>query len=162
MNCTIKKHELLKMLAVHYINVQTKKADSHILGISFDDIHKKLNVNHQELLTLTSELFDNAEIGYHNAHNVEGLYAENKGISAYSNKKYLKKYRKSIIDNIKDITQIIIPILSVIIAILAITLKIENFNQKNQKQIDDLKSKIKIMEKMVINSGVTKINKNSR
>ncbi len=157
MNYTIKKHKLLKILAPHNINVQSGLINSP-LGISFEDIHKKLNVTHEQLLTISSELFDLKEIGYHNAHNVEGLYAEEKGISAYSTKKYLKQYRKSIIDNIKDIIQIVIPVISVIIAYLAITLKIETFNKKNEEQINTLEKRLKIIENLKTNPSKLKAN----
>jgi hypothetical protein len=147
MNYTIKKHKLLEILAIQNVNVQTGEAKVHVLGISYDEIHKKLNVTHNQLLTLTSELFENKEIGYHNAHNFEGLYAETKGIAAYSTKKYLKLNRKIAIDNIKDIIQIVIPVISLIVAVFAITLKIESFNHKNEERIENLEKRINSIEK---------------
>jgi hypothetical protein len=144
MNYNIKRHKLLEILTEQNLNVQLDKPGFQILGISYDEIYKKLNITDFQLLELTSELYDNKEIGYHNAYEVEGLYAKNKGIAAYSNKKYLKLYKKSIVENVKDVIQIAIPVLSVIVAIVALTIKIETVNNQNEKRFNDIEKKVNL------------------
>jgi hypothetical protein len=147
MNYNVKRHKLLELLSNQNINVQLEKPGFMALGVSYEEIYSKLNLTDFQLLKLTSELYENKEIGYHNAYDIEGLYAENKGISAFSNKKYLKLYRKGIIEYIKDIIQILIPVLSVIIAFLALTIKIQNVNSENEEHFKDIRNEILLMDK---------------
>lgn len=144
MNYNLKRHQLLEILANQNLSVQLKKPGYSVLGISYEEIYKTLNITELDLGLLTAELYDNKEIGYHNNYNVEGLYAENKGITAYSNKKYLKLSRKEKTENIKDIIQIVIPVLSVLMAILTLTLKIENINNENEKRFQKIEHKINL------------------
>ena len=143
MNYNKKRHHLLNILSNQNLNVQLNRDKYIAVGVSYEEILKHLSTTELELGFLTAELYDNQEIGYHNAFEIEGLYAENKGITAFSNKKYLKLSRKEKIDNIKDIIQIIIPVLSIVVAILAITLKIKNINLENDKRFEKIEQKLK-------------------
>lgn len=142
MNYNLKRHKLLEILAHQNLNVQLEKPSYLTIGVSYEEICKDLDVTELELGFLTAELYDNKEIGYHDAYNVEGLFAENKEITAYSNKKYLKLSRKGKIENIKDIIQIVIPVLSVVVAILALTLRLESINSENEKRFQKIEQKI--------------------
>ncbi len=66
-NYNLKRHKLLEVLSTQNLNVQLRKEGCLALGISYEEIYSKLNINAFELLIITSELYENKEIGYHNA-----------------------------------------------------------------------------------------------
>ncbi|AIJ37139.1 hypothetical protein K5L04_07085 [Flavobacterium psychrophilum] len=145
-NYNLKRHKLLEVLSTQNLNVQLRKEGCLALGISYEEIYSKLNINAFELLIITSELYENKEIGYHNAYNIEGLYSETLGISAFSNGKYKKAHWNEIISKIKDVTQIVIPVLALIIAIITLTTKLENSELKNKKELNQIKASIEKLE----------------
>lgn len=147
MNYNLKRHKLLEILATQNINKNLNVEGYNVLGVSFDSICKKLNVDEFELKKITSELYQQKEIGYHNTYDTVGLYADHFGITAYSNKKYLKLNNKYIIENLKNIVQVVIPILSLIVAFMAIYTKINTINERTEKELQQIKKEIQIIKK---------------
>ena len=148
MNLHLKRHKLLGILAKQRGDLKLKKADPMILGVSTESILKDLNCNEDELELITSELHTQDEIKYFNAHGVVGFFARPNGVSAFSDKKYLRLNNSRIKSNLKDFVQIIIPILSLVIAVLAISLKINNLNSKTDKEI----KAIELKQESILNS----------
>lgn len=153
MNLNKKRHKLLELLSIHRNNVQLKKAKYNALGVSFTDLHAELNCNDNELQIITAELYSSDEIGYHDAHNITGLFATKNGLSAYSNKKYIKLFWENIFNLSKNIVQIFIPVLALIVAILSFTLKFDNIQKQSGKELKEVKlllleqqKRIKVLE----------------
>src|SRR5574343_1232649 len=134
MNLYKKRHKLLELLSKHRNNVELNKAKYNAFGVTFEDIYKSLNCNDDELHIITSELYTSQEIGYHNAYDIIGLFAKEKGLSAFSNKKYLKLWWDNLFNISKNIVQIFIPILSLIIAYVALTTKSSNLQKQSEKE----------------------------
>ena len=95
---------------------------------------------------IKQSLLDSAEVERHNPRYILGLYSTLKGVASFNDKKYTKAFFDDIINILKNIVQIVIPILSLFIAYYAIQLKISELNNYNQKQIDTLRKEIKILK----------------
>lgn len=134
-----KRHKLLKLLSIHRNNVELGKAKQNALGVSFEIIFKELNCNEDKLQIITSELYTSDEIGYHNAHNINGLFATDKGLSAFSNRKYIKIYWDNFFNTAKNIVQVFIPVFSLIIAYVALTTKSDNLQKQYEKELQEVK-----------------------
>gem|GEM_PF-6613006 len=80
------------------------------------------------------------------------MYAKEAGVASFSDKKYLKLAYKNKIDKIKDVVQIVIPIISLLIALGAIYFKVENFNRENELKFKKLEEKIEKLELQESNS----------
>lgn len=142
MNLELKRHKLLGILSKQRNDLELKKAEYNALGVTFEKIHKELNCNKDELKLITSELYTEDEIGYHDAYDIVGVFAKDKGLSAFANKKYYRIYWKRISDLTKNAVQIIIPILSLLIAFVALTSKIESLNKSTDNKIDNLEKQV--------------------
>lgn len=145
MSKNYKRHQLLKLLADQHIKKEIGKANSLALGVPFEIIYKELKCNDYQLRELSAVLCENGEIGYQDAYGIKGLFAEEKGISAYSERKYIREHNKRLKDNIKDVVQIFIPTISLLIAYLAITTKVDNLANSNLEEIDGLKNNISLL-----------------
>ena len=145
MNYNTKKHQLLGLLSKQHAMVQLSKPGFDALGISYNNIYLKLSIIDVELVVLTSELYDNGEIEYYNHFDVEGICTTNKGIAAFSNEKYKKLNSKFLIEKIKDLVQIIIPVLSLIVAIAALTIKLDSINNENKVRFDKIERQLKLI-----------------
>ncbi|MDK2773326.1 MAG: hypothetical protein KYX68_14065 [Flavobacterium sp.] len=139
MNLYKKRHKLLELLSKHRNNVELNKAKYNALGVSFEEIYKELKCNDDELHVITSELYTSDEIGYHDAYNIIGLFAKDKGLSAFSNRKYIKLWWDNLFNISKNIVQIFIPILSLIIAYVALTTKSNQIQKKSEKELQEVK-----------------------
>ncbi|GAA4276000.1 hypothetical protein [Aquimarina mytili] len=107
-----------------------------------------MKCNRFELEKISSELYQNKEIGYYD-YDFKGLYIEEKGVASYSNKKYYSLFINWITDSIKLGVQIFIPVLSLLIAYMALSLKLKNTNIENERRIIHLENKLKYFEKQV-------------
>jgi hypothetical protein len=153
MNLNKKRHKLLELLSKHRNNVELKKAKYNALGVSFDEIYKELYCNEDELQILTAELYTSDEIDYHNAHNIVGLFAKDKGLTAFSNRKYIKICWDNFFNTSKNIVQVFIPVFSLIIAYVALTTKSDNLQKQYEKELQEVRllllkqqERIKLME----------------
>jgi hypothetical protein len=145
MNINKKRHKLLELLSKHRNDVKLKKAKHHALGLSFEDIYNELNCNEDELQLIVAELYTCEEIGYHDTYDIVGLFARNNGLTSFSNKKYKRINNAFVKNSIKDLVQIIIPVLSLIITVLVII----NNNSKTSKEIKVIEQKIELLQKQI-------------
>mgnify|MGYP000892693112 FL=1 len=159
MKLYIKRHRLLKLLSKHRNNVIINNPVNSSLGVTFEDIYKDLNCTEKDLYIITSELYISDEIGYHDANNIVGLYVKEKGVSAFSNRKYINILYDKLINILKNIVQIFIPILSLIIAYVALTTKTNNLKKLYEKELQEVKKELK-EQKLYIESLKTSNNQN--
>jgi hypothetical protein len=131
MRLDLERHKLLKILSVQRKKLETKKLHDEILGTSFDELFQKMRCDDGKLSEITSELFDNKEIGNYNQHNINGLVCDNKGLTSVSNGKYKARYWKDLWNNLLTISQIIVPILALLIALIAV---LDSRQSKAQKE----------------------------
>lgn len=91
MNIDRKRHKLLGILTEQRKNVELKKKDYDTLGVPFTTLYEKLKCDEDCLHSITSELYSLDEIKYHDANQIIGLYVRPLGMTAFTNKKYLKR-----------------------------------------------------------------------
>lgn len=116
-----KRNNLLKLLSNKRSAFDLGIGEQTIIGISYEDILQNLNCSLDELHLITSELFENKEIKYYNVNGIEGLCCTLKGVVAFSNNKYKNDAIDPYILRAKNISTILVPILSLIITIIALT-----------------------------------------
>ena len=144
MNSNLLRHQILEILTKQYIIAENS---SEPLGVSFTVIESELKCTNVFLRQSISELYDNKEIGYHDAYDIIGVHATEKGVASFSNKKYWRIDRLTKVNFIKDCIQIIIPVLSLIVAVLAITMKIDNANEATRKSQIEVLKRVESLEK---------------
>lgn len=135
-------HKLLKIM--YSYGDYPDFGDHATLGsFSHDELKEKLKLSKVDVALLLRNLVDNNEIKKIE----EAIFIISPlGMKAYTTGKYIKAYRKSIVDNVKDIATIIVPVLSLIVAILAISLK---FNGPTKEEFIVLQKKIEKIEKEI-------------
>ena len=144
MNIDDKRHKLLGLLTKQRNDLELKKAKDNSLGVPFNKIYKELDCNEYELQLITSELYTSDEIGYHDAHNIVGLFAKKNGKTAYAN----KKYKRRISDRKKERVKFILLILAFIISLASLyfsnmaNIRKSTFDTENK----ELKNKIDTLE----------------
>lgn len=146
-----KRHELLKLLSIRCVEIQLGKIKENGIGVSYEEICKSLDCDRHKLYEISNLLYDEKEIDYFDAYNIKGLYAKSKGITSYTDKKYLKLKNSRIKNNIKDIVSIVIPVLSLLIALFTIWYKVDTINSKNEIEIKEIKEKLEIQEGKINN-----------
>jgi len=145
MNINKNRHKLLGLLSEQYFNRQFENQDTYL---SFDFIKTNMKVSDRELMLLYSKLHEDKEADFYSVSGNEGLYATDKGVTSFSEKKYVLENEKIFFDRLKNWTQIIIPILSLSATILVITLSEIRINKK-QEDINELNKRVKELETMV-------------
>ena len=137
------KHKILEILA--HQNVISGLPDAKNSDIGLDDevilAKIKITVTKYELLKLS--LFEEQEVGRHNPKYVLGLYATTKGVHSFNTRKYIIENQNVLKTKVKDIVQIVVPVLSLIITILVI---VRN-DVKTNKEIETLNHKIEAIQK---------------
>lgn len=156
MNYNLKRHKLLGILSNGRDNFNIIKDRRNILGVSFEEMYKKLKCNEAELHSITSELYTSKEIEYYDAYNVIGLFSTPEGLTAYENRKYINVFWNNFFNTSKNIVQVFIPVFSLIIAYVALTTKSDNLKKEVDKELQVLKKTILIQEKK-INKLETKV-----
>ncbi|WP_420553084.1 hypothetical protein [Tenacibaculum aiptasiae] len=144
MNLDRKRHKLLELLTKQRKNVELKKNGFDTLGVPFKILLEELNCNEDQLHSITSELYSSDEIKYHDANQVIGLYVRPLGMTAFTNKKYLKRINT----RIKDIIKFWIAIIAIAISLGSFYIsKVKNIsNSAFDKESKELKLKIDTME----------------
>jgi hypothetical protein len=142
-----KRHKLLEILSKRAIDIQLRNINESAVGVSYEKICERLNCNRDELYKLSNVLFDEKEVGTHDAYEIKGMYATQKGITSYTDKKYLRLRNLRIKNNVKDIVSIVIPVLSLLIALASIWFKVDTINTKNEKEIKEMKRELKLNDK---------------
>ncbi len=157
MNIDTKRHKLLGILTKQRNDLELKKAEYNALGVPFDKIYKKLDCDEDELKLITSELYTSDEIGYHDAHNIVGLYAKKNGKTAFSN----KKYKRRISERKKERVKFILPILAFAISLASLYFsnitnirksKFESENKELKDKIDTLELRVNKLKLDVYNN----------
>lgn len=138
------RHKILEILSKHY--VKTEVDDGFILGLPFELLYKKTNLDKYRFREITSVLYDEKEIEYHDANGVIGIFSTEKGLASFSSKKYYKLFWNNIFDNLKSIIQIIIPVLSLVITIMVIN----KDDLKTTKEIQKMKNEIKSLRRDIL------------
>ncbi|MBE7635195.1 hypothetical protein LNJ05_12940 [Tenacibaculum finnmarkense genomovar ulcerans] len=158
MNIDTKRHKLLGILTEQRKNVELKKEGYNTLGVAFEDIYKIIDCDENELHSITSELYTSGEIKHHNAHNIVGLFAKDKGVTAFSNKKYHNRVIERRKERAKFFVQTVIPILALIVAILSLSIKFDNLKMQSDKELQKLEDKL-LKQKMRIDNMETNLKK---
>ena len=151
MNIDAKRHKLLELLSKQRKDVELKKATYNVLGVTFEKIYEELKIDSDELYSITSDLYSSEEIAYHNAHDIVGLFAKDKGVTSFVNEKYKKRIYDRRIERIK----LVLPILAVGISLASLYVsKINNIGRSKfdietkeiQAQIDTLMFQINLLK----------------
>ncbi|WP_055093923.1 hypothetical protein [Flavobacterium aquidurense] len=134
---------LHKLLNIFYSNGDyPDHGDDVIFGsFSHDELKDLLKLPKLEVALLLRNLVDNNEL---EKVEVDTFIISHLGMKAFVTGKYIKLYRKAIIDNLKDIASIIVPILSLTVAILAISIKL---NSPSKEDFEVLQKKVEKLEK---------------
>ena len=148
-NVDYKRHQLLKILSENRTIRELRIDKTERLGISFEDICKKLNCNRKQLHRITSEMYESEEILFTNIE-LNGLYGTRKGIESNSNLKYLKRYYALWLDLGRNFSQIIIPTASLIIATIVLLKDNASIESKLKVLKEDIITEIKQKEKSQI------------
>jgi hypothetical protein len=148
------RHLILEKLYLKNSNSEKIKngeaADIFDAGLTVAEIGVLIKKNDAERDLILSELNNSKEIIYSETSGSGYFINPNSGVSALSNKKYLKKNEDIIINWFRIFAQIIVPVLSLIVAVLVLTLKLNSFtdniesklNKKNKLELNRLESKI--------------------
>jgi hypothetical protein len=138
MNIDTKRHKLLGILTEQRKNVELKKEGYNALGVTFENIYSGIDCDKDELHSITSELYTSEEIGYHDAHNIVGLFAKDKGVTAFANKKYSNR----IVERRKERVKFILPILAILIS--SASLYFSKFANIDEKQFDKVNKEMQM------------------
>jgi hypothetical protein len=144
MNIDTKRHKLLGILTKQRKDLELKKAEYNALGVSFYKLYNELDCDEDELHSITSELYTSEEIGYHDAHNIVGLFAKDKGVTAFANKKYSNR----IVERRKERVKFILPILAILISSASLYFsKFANIDEKQFYKVNkEMQMKIDTLE----------------
>lgn len=116
-----KRHNLLKLLCSQHDLIRSDK--STLRGLDYSVIYKEMNIDKTMLGRITNELYTNKEIGNHNLYNVNGIYATQLGATSFQNKVYLNRNKTFIINSLKDLVQILVPVISLLTTFYVIQTK---------------------------------------
>jgi len=151
----LKKHELLKILSAQRQNSKTP------VGVPFEDILRSMDIDKEYLDEISGELFGFDEIGFfEDSQYKKGLHARKEGVSSYSSKKYIKRYKKDRWENRKNWVQTYSPILSLVLAIMALSLTYSNIPLLEEQRQKELEKRIKKIEYQI--KGMEFLSKNTQ
>jgi len=142
------RHSLLKKLSEKLLREIDNPSDqADVIGMSYEEIDLFLKNKKGERALILSELEKSDEIVYFNL-TTKGCFIEPKnGLSALTEKKYLKRNNAIILNWLRNFVQIFIPIASLLIALLALSINIEKNKKANNKKIEKLELRIEQLEK---------------
>jgi len=135
-------HKLLSFLKRKYEKYNIEEATKYCF--TSEQLGKELHININEVEKILYNLQEFECVDYSKS---LGFKISENGIKKQLNRFFIYKGNESIKSNLKDIVQIIIPILSLLVAILAIYFKVEKLNKQNEKEIKQLKNRIEVLEK---------------
>ena len=147
------RHKALLILSKKFnklLNEKTGSIGGNEIGLSNEELNSLLNIDDRKRRLVFSELFKNEEVMPYHLDGISGCFIHSeKGLESLANERYLERNREIIINWIKDLVQIAIPVLSLIITILVIirdhTKRNKEMQQIEQK-VEELKKNIKSME----------------
>ena len=82
-------------------------------------------------------------------HKLLGLFAKDKGVTAFSNKKYHNRVIERRKERVKFFVQTIVPILALVVAILSLSLKFDNLKMQSDKELQKLEYKLLKQKKRI-------------
>lgn len=115
--------------------------NGEIIGVSNEFLCKKVNIDKYKFREIVSVLYECGEIEDYNCNDIKGIYATEKGISSFAQNKYIYSFLGDIVNFLKGIVQILIPILSLIITLVIVS--------KNNNQNENFKHRIELLEKQL-------------
>lgn len=152
MNDNIVRHRILRELSKITIKNDVKSITQIVneqYDLTLEELPKRTKCSDIEIRRSVSLLLLNNEVFLLNTEK-KGLLIEEAGVSAYSTNKYIKVFYNNIISIIKDVVQILIPVISMIIALIAVANSdskksdmLEIKMQKMQIQLKDIGEYIK-------------------
>ncbi|WNM20282.1 hypothetical protein [Flavobacterium capsici] len=134
-------HKLLTFLKEKYETYNMEDVSKYCF--TSEQLGKQLNINVNKIEEV---LFSLKEFDCVDYSKNSGFKISDNGIKKQLNRFFIYKGNENIKLNLKDIVQIIIPLLSLLIATLAIYCKFDKFNKENENEIIKLKNKIEILE----------------
>ncbi|SEB01100.1 hypothetical protein SAMN05443667_11531 [Flavobacterium gillisiae] len=140
MNNNRLKHKLLKILSKQYVISGFENAENTEIGLNDDIILPLLKVSIEEYELLKMSLFEEKEVFRHNPKYKLGLYATDKGVASFVNKKYKKRNEDIILNWFKVFVQIVVPVLALIIAVLSLTIKLDTLKMQSDKELQKLEN----------------------
>ena len=148
-NINYKKHKLLKCLTKHYILYWQKSVGLEKDYLTFTELRKKLkwNLTQLEIIYIGLEKEGELEQKVDNINNY--LKIKEKGITSYTDNKYIDRFWKGAFSYSKDLAGIVIPLLSLVIAYKAIAYKVESHSQSQEKSLISIEKKLKQIEKQI-------------
>jgi cell division protein FtsL len=149
MNIDAKRHKLLGILTEQRKNNELKKEGYNALGVTFENIYSGIDSDDDELHSITSDLYTSEEIGYYDAYNIVGLFAKDKGLTAFANKKYHNRVTERRKEKIKFLVQTAIPVLALLIAIITLSTKFNSLKMQSDEELQKLESVIKEQEQRI-------------
>lgn len=137
------KHKILEVLSSQSILSDMPDAENREIGLDDEVILSKVKVSKVKYELLKFSLFEEKEVERHNPRYTIGLFATTKGVHSFNTRKYIIENQNVLKTKVKDIVQIVIPVLSLIITILVIVTN----EVKTNKEIESLKLKIEAIQK---------------
>lgn len=148
MNDNFTRHKILKVLSAKLVENDVAHANGENSGtwaVPFKEISEKTKCSEFKIRQAVSVLLDNKEVFLNNVE-FNGLGVEEAGLSAFSTNKYLNIYKSSIINFIKDLVQIFIPVISMAITLIAVS------NSNHNVKIDKIETKLQEMQVSLTNT----------
>jgi hypothetical protein len=142
MNLNLKRHKTLEVLSIKRIQFDSGQIDSGFtLGVSFEELQSELKSDREKCEIIFAPLYNENEVEYTDV-GVKGICLTQKGLTSFSNKKYVKENKKIILNWFKNFVQIAIPVLSLIVAILVII----KDDIKTSKEIRAIEQKVELLQ----------------
>jgi hypothetical protein len=140
----IKRHRLLKFLAKKRKDLISIEDPDDIIGVSRENMMKKLSCSELGLNIIISEMVLSKEIDHYDINNIKGFFLRDEGFKELVNRKYTKRFWKYYGDIVKKTVEISIPVLSLLVALIAVSSsrKDEQYRQENQINILQLQKQI--------------------
>ncbi|KIA88415.1 hypothetical protein [Kaistella jeonii] len=135
MNNNRVKHKILKHLSISYVAMKNDNLANpeYNFGLSYERLQLLIKEEDNEAFNVFQYLNETNEVGVKNI-GFDGLYLTSNGYISFAEEKYLKRNQNILLKFLKNVVQILIPILSLIIAITALTIK----NSKLEKRIENI------------------------
>lgn len=147
MRGNITKHRILKILNTNSINEKKDhKINEYIditkVGMSFDDLSRKLKLSKERILEICFALGSFEEVEPFNINKKDGISIRLKGTEAMLSKKYIIANKRILISFFEDFVKVFIPVLMALIAIFSLYFNFRIVAKYDQKY-QDLQLEIK-------------------
>ncbi len=143
------RHSLLKKLSEKFLKEKDNPSNqADVIGLTYEEIDLFLKNKKGKRELIFSELEKANEIVFFDLDSKKGCFIELKnGLSALTEKKYLKRNNTIILNWLRNFVQIFIPVASLLITILALSMNIEKNKKVNDEKIEKLELRIEQLEK---------------